>query len=100
VVRVGLIDEEKLALALRNPFEGIGKPEPLRFYMQGCRSRRITQEHRLLTRRRPRLSSHVKGERPVLIQALMGQKEQAVAALRLAIANGFRWGWWSFPNLH
>jgi toxin YoeB len=34
--------------ALRDPFEGIGKPEPLRFYLQGCWSRRITQEHRLV----------------------------------------------------
>jgi toxin YoeB len=33
---------------LRDPFVGIGKPEPLRFYMQGCWSRRITQEHRLV----------------------------------------------------
>jgi len=33
---------------LRDPFEGIGKPEPLRFYMQGCWSRRVTQEHRLV----------------------------------------------------
>ena len=35
---------------LRDPFEGIGKPEPLRFYLQGCGSRRITQEHRLVYR--------------------------------------------------
>ena len=34
--------------ALRDPFEGIGRPEPLRFYLQGCWSRRITQEHRLV----------------------------------------------------
>jgi toxin YoeB len=34
--------------ALRNPFDGIGKPEPLRFYLQGCWSRRISQEHRLV----------------------------------------------------
>jgi toxin YoeB len=33
---------------LRDPFDGIGKPEPLRFYMQGCWSRRVTQEHRLV----------------------------------------------------
>ena len=33
---------------LRDPFGGIGKPEPLRFYLQGCWSRRITQEHRLV----------------------------------------------------
>ena len=25
-----------------------GKPEPLRFYMHGCWSRRVTQEHRLV----------------------------------------------------
>ena len=33
---------------LRDPLEGIGKPEPLRFYLRGCLSRRITQEHRLV----------------------------------------------------
>ena len=33
---------------LRNPFNGIGKPEPLRFYLKGCWSRRVTQEHRLV----------------------------------------------------
>jgi toxin YoeB len=35
---------------LREPFEGIGKPEPLRFELQGCWSRRITQEHRIVYR--------------------------------------------------
>ena len=33
---------------LRDPFEGVGKPEPLKFYLQGCWSRRVTQEHRLV----------------------------------------------------
>ena len=33
---------------LRDPFEGIGKPEPLKFYLRGCWSRRVTQEHRLV----------------------------------------------------
>ena len=33
---------------LRDPFQGVGKPEPLRFYLQGCWSRRITEEHRLV----------------------------------------------------
>jgi toxin YoeB len=33
---------------LRNPLQGIGKPEPLKFYLRGCWSRRITQEHRLV----------------------------------------------------
>ncbi len=34
----------------RNPFEGIGKPEPLKYQLQGCWSRRINQEHRLIYR--------------------------------------------------
>ena len=33
---------------LRDPFAGIGKPEPLRHFLSGCWSRRITQEHRLM----------------------------------------------------
>ena len=32
----------------RAPFEGIGKPEPLRHDMSGFWSRRITDEHRLV----------------------------------------------------
>ena len=35
---------------LRDPFAGIGKPEPLQFVLAGCWSRRITQEHRLVYR--------------------------------------------------
>ena len=33
---------------MRDPFTGIGKPEPLKFVLAGCWSRRITQEHRLV----------------------------------------------------
>ena len=32
----------------RNPFEGIGKPEPLKSRDSGAWSRRITDEHRLV----------------------------------------------------
>jgi len=32
----------------RSPFEGIGKPEPLKYELAGCWSRRITDEHRLV----------------------------------------------------
>ncbi|MGV8093472.1 MAG: Txe/YoeB family addiction module toxin [Mangrovibacterium sp.] len=32
----------------RNPFKGLGKPEPLRHKYKGCWSRRITEEHRLI----------------------------------------------------
>ena len=35
---------------LRFPFEGIGKPEPLKNQLAGCRSRRIDTEHRLVYR--------------------------------------------------
>lgn len=32
----------------REPFDGIGKPEPLRFHLSGFWSRRIDEEHRLV----------------------------------------------------
>lgn len=32
----------------REPFEGVGKPEPLRHALDGCWSRRINREHRLV----------------------------------------------------
>lgn len=35
---------------LRDPFAGAGKPEPLRYLLADCWSRRITQEHRLVYR--------------------------------------------------
>lgn len=35
---------------MRDPFEGIGKPEPLRYALAGCWPRRLTQEHRLVYR--------------------------------------------------
>ena len=31
-----------------HPFEGIGKPEPLKHNLTGCWSRRINQEHRIV----------------------------------------------------
>ena len=51
-------DDRKIALrvlslvedVLRDPFCGRGKPEPLKFLLSGCWSRRITQEHRLVYR--------------------------------------------------
>jgi toxin YoeB len=32
----------------RNPFQGLGKPEPLKYDLKGYWSRRITGEHRLV----------------------------------------------------
>lgn len=33
---------------LKTPFQGLGKPEPLKYELYGKWSRRITQEHRLV----------------------------------------------------
>ena len=33
---------------LREPFDGIGKPEPLKYLASGAWSRRLTQEHRIV----------------------------------------------------
>jgi len=46
---------------LRSPFEGIGKPEPLKNQLAGCWSRRIDGEHRLVYR--------VEGESIEIVQA-------------------------------
>ena len=37
---------ELMQSILKDPFEGIGKPEPLKYLGPGVWSRRITQEHR------------------------------------------------------
>ncbi len=39
----GLIDA-----IMRDPFQGIGKPEPLKYLASGLWSRRLTQEHRIV----------------------------------------------------
>jgi len=39
---------ELVEAVLRDPFTGIGRPEPLKYVLAGCWSRRITQEHRLV----------------------------------------------------
>jgi toxin YoeB len=33
---------------MRDPFAGIGKPEPLKYLASGAWSRRLTQEHRVV----------------------------------------------------
>ncbi len=39
----------KLILEIsKNPFKGLGKPEPLKNEFQGCWSRRINDEHRIV----------------------------------------------------
>ncbi|MCL5019323.1 MAG: Txe/YoeB family addiction module toxin [Patescibacteria group bacterium] len=39
---------ELIDAIMRDPFKGIGKPEPLRYLASGVWSRRITQEHRIV----------------------------------------------------
>ena len=41
---------ELVEAVVRDPFTGIGRPEPLKYVLAGCWSRRITQEHRLVYR--------------------------------------------------
>jgi toxin YoeB len=48
--KVALRTFELIEAVLREPFTGIGKPEPLKYVLAGCWSRRITQEHRLVYR--------------------------------------------------
>jgi toxin YoeB len=45
----------------RDPFDGIGKPEPLRYAFAGDWSRRIDDEHRLVY--------HVDGDNLIILQA-------------------------------
>jgi toxin YoeB len=40
--------EKLIESILETPFEGIGKPEPLKHQFSGCWSRRIDKEHKLV----------------------------------------------------
>lgn len=46
--RVALRALELVEAVLRDPFQGIGKPEPLKYLLAGAWSRRLTEEHRLV----------------------------------------------------
>jgi len=59
--KVALRAFELMESILRDPFTGIGKPEPLKYVLAGCWSRRLTQEHRLVYR--------VSGQRIDFLQA-------------------------------
>jgi toxin YoeB len=39
---------EIIEAVMRDPFSGIGKPEPLKYLAPGAWSRRLTQEHRIV----------------------------------------------------
>lgn len=46
---------------MRDPFHGVGKPEPLKYVISGTWSRRLTQEHRIIY--------HVSNDRIDFLQA-------------------------------
>jgi toxin YoeB len=46
--KVALRVMELVETVMRDPFQGIGKPEPLKHELAGCWSRRINLEHRLV----------------------------------------------------
>ena len=39
---------ELVEAIIRDPFSGMGKPEPLKYFMSGAWSRRLTQEHKIV----------------------------------------------------
>lgn len=39
---------ELIEAILQNPYQGIGKPESLKYQLTGCWSRRINKEHRMV----------------------------------------------------
>ena len=39
---------ELIEAIMRDPFKGIGKPEPLKYLARGAWSRRLTDEHRIV----------------------------------------------------
>jgi toxin YoeB len=46
--RVAIRIIDLVEAVLRDPFQGIGKPEPLKYVLAGAWSRRVTEEHRLV----------------------------------------------------
>ncbi|OFX34524.1 MAG: addiction module toxin YoeB [Armatimonadetes bacterium RBG_16_67_12] len=46
--KIALRAFDLIEATIRDPFQGIGKPEPLKFLAPGTWSRRLTQEHRIV----------------------------------------------------
>jgi len=53
--------KELIAATMRDPYAGIGKPEPLKHQLAGSWSRRIDDEHRLVYR--------ISGDDMIILQA-------------------------------
>jgi toxin YoeB len=46
--KVALRAMDIIEAVMRDPFQGIGKPEPLKYVLAGAWSRRLTEEHRIV----------------------------------------------------
>lgn len=46
--KVALRAFDLIEAVIRDPFTGLGKPEPLKYLLAGAWSRRLTQEHRIV----------------------------------------------------
>lgn len=46
--RIALKVLDTVEAVIRDPFQGVGKPEPLKHELAGAWSRRLTQEHRVV----------------------------------------------------
>lgn len=46
--KIALRAFDLIEAVLRDPFSGIGKPEPLKYDVSGTWSRRLTEEHRIV----------------------------------------------------
>jgi toxin YoeB len=46
--KVALRAIDLIEAIMRDPFSGVGKPEPLKYLASGTWSRRLTQEHRIV----------------------------------------------------
>ena len=46
--KVALRAFDLIEAVMREPFVGVGKPEPLKYLLAGAWSRRLTQEHRIV----------------------------------------------------
>ena len=46
--KVALRAFDLIEAIMRDPFSGMGKPEPLKYLSSGAWSRRLTQEHRIV----------------------------------------------------
>ena len=46
--KVALRALDMVEAVMRDPFAGVGKPEPLRYLASGTWSRRLTEEHRIV----------------------------------------------------